>query len=489
MRILVVGGSGLLGKKLLRILSFTHNVGGTYFTEPYENCKKLDITDRKAVEQFITLYQPEVIIHTAAIKNSDFCEENNDTCWKVNVEGTKNIVDVCKEHFIKLVYISSDYIFDGKRGIYDEQANPAPLNFYGLTKLESERTIKEELADYIIIRPTILYGYNDGSDVTLITKVRTELEKGNVLYLDNQMIKYPLLIDDLVTSIIAILDANKNGTFHIGGNDPVTRYQWAKKIAEIYDLDKEKILPCDKSSCGKHAKRPLNVRLLSTCFNPNVTSLEIGLQYTKMQENCFFKLLYSSSVEERVLGNNVAIGRVKLSEELGKEEKGVAEIVVPIPRTATTYAVGYSRTSGIPLAFGIVKKKYTKRTLFDREKERKDQLKNNMVVIEDLVKSKSIILIDETIFTGSTLDDILPKLRNAKCREIHLRMPAPPVRRKCEAGVHNSDIVLCTTGLSDRKIKSKFDLDSFRYLSLSKIKKLYPNACCKCFEVEIDACN
>ena len=254
MRILVIGGSGLLGKKLLKTLSFTHNVGGTYSTKPYENCKKLDITDGKAVEQFINLYQPEVVIHTAAIKNSDFCEENTDICWRVNVEGTKNIVDVCKKHCVKVIYISSDYIFDGKKGIYDEQANPAPINFYGLTKLESERTIKEELADYIIIRPTILYGYNDGSDATFITKVRTEAEKGNTLYLDNQMVKYPLLIDDLATFVIALLDTNKNGTFHIGGNDPVTRYQWAKKIAEIYDLDEEKILPCDRLSHGKLEK-------------------------------------------------------------------------------------------------------------------------------------------------------------------------------------------------------------------------------------------
>jgi dTDP-4-dehydrorhamnose reductase len=481
MRILIVGASGLLGKKLLKILSYTHNVGGTYSTRPYENCKHLDITDNDAVEQFITFYQPEVVVHTAAIKNADFCEENKKLAWSVNVEGTKNIVDSCKKHSIKLIYISSDYIFEGDKGPYDEKAIPNPVNFYGLTKLEGERIIKEELADYVIIRPTILYGYNDGSDKTFISEVRAALENGGTLYVDDKIIKYPLLIDDLTKLIIYLLEKNEFGTFHIGGIAPITRYKWAKKIAKVYNLNEKKIVSRDRASQGEHAAKPFNVKLVSNFLNPKISSIETGLKYTKMQENCFFKLLYSGSAEAKVLGNNINVGRIRLSEELGKDETIVTDAVVPIPNTGTIYAVGFSRTSGIPLSIGIVKRKYTRRTLFDDERERKKQLKENMVVIEDLVKDKSITLIDETIFTCSTLHDILPKLKNAGCKEVHLRMPAPPVRRKCEAREHSSDIVLNASCLSDKEIKDMFKLNSFKYLSLEKIKKMYPNACLKCF--------
>lgn len=482
MRILIIGGSGLLGKKLLKLLSYDHEVGGAYNTRSCENCKHLDITDRTAVEQFIDFYQPDVLIHTAAIANADQCEENKELCWKINVGGTKNLVEICKRYGVKFVYISSDYIFNGNNGQYTEQSKPKPTNFYGITKLEGERIITEELIDYILIRPTILYGYNDESDKeTFVSYVRKKVKNG-VVEVDNYIKKYPILIDDVAILIKNLLEKGERGVFHICGKDEATRYEWALRIADVFNLDKSKIIPIKKQYS---VHRPYNVQLTSSKIGNlrvNVSSLNDGLKKIKMQEGCTFKLFYGGDLNESALGMNVALFRIETGKVLAIESQIKADIVVPIPETGIFYAIGYSEESDIPLRFGIIKEKYSKKTLFEpRYEKRISALEKKLVVIPDMIKNKRIILIDEALLSGSTLKVTIEKLKNEGVREIHVRLGSPQILYKCPAGEHPSSLNLLLPNLLqnissnyqeiENELCNYFNVDSFRFLTLKALSE------------------
>jgi dTDP-4-dehydrorhamnose reductase len=496
MKILVTGGSGLLGKKLLRVLSFNNEVGGTYLSRPHENCKYLDVTDRKAVERFIDLYRPDIVIHTAAMKNADFCEENKELAWLVNVEGTKNLVDTCKKHSCKFVYISSDYVFKGGNEPCDEGTRTNPINFYGSTKLEGERVIKEELINYIIIRPTILYGYNDGNDETFITFMRRMIPQGAVR-VDNYVKKYPLLIDDVASLIEKLLKNDERGTFHIGGKEGVTRYEWALRIAESFGLAISKIKP---AKVQYKAPRPRNVKLQSSKRGRNepiITSLEDGLTKVRMQEYCTFKLLYSSQPYESAMGMNVGLGRMELGKMLASIASTNGDMVVPIPETGIFYAIGYSDESGIPLRFGVITKRYSKKTLFEpKYRKRIRALEEKLKVIPDIIKGKKVILIDEAVLSGSTLKIVIDKIKKSGVKEIHIRIPSPPVLYKCPCGEHPPSLKLISRSLMPNTIHADyskienglqryFGVDSFRFLTLEALSKKLPIKCLYCSNNQI----
>ena len=127
MKVLVTGASGLLGKKVISVLSDEHAVGGVHLNVEVPNSKPLDITNQIEVANFIKLYTPEVIVHTAAISDANYCEENQEIAWSVNVEGTRNLVMAAKLGNAKFIYISSDYVFDGENDSYDISAKPNPI--------------------------------------------------------------------------------------------------------------------------------------------------------------------------------------------------------------------------------------------------------------------------------------------------------------------------------------------------------------------------
>jgi dTDP-4-dehydrorhamnose reductase len=138
MRILVTGSSGLLGSKVVSLaLKRGHTVFSAYNKHPMETgiALKLDITDAEGVKEAIRKIKPDAIIHTAAYTNVDGCEENRDLAWRVNAEACKHIATSSAEVGAHLVYVSTDYVFNGEKGFYSEGDEPNPINYYGYTKL------------------------------------------------------------------------------------------------------------------------------------------------------------------------------------------------------------------------------------------------------------------------------------------------------------------------------------------------------------------
>ncbi len=160
MKVLVTGASGLLGSRLCQIaLKRDHEVYAAYnqHKPSYGTPMELNILDSKRQRHVLQKIKPEAVVHAAALTDVDRCELENELAWKTNVEATDNLVRICKEDRIFLVYVSTDYVFDGEKGMYKETDKPTSINNYGFTKLKGEEAV-QPLDDYCIARGSVIYG-------------------------------------------------------------------------------------------------------------------------------------------------------------------------------------------------------------------------------------------------------------------------------------------------------------------------------------------
>ena len=496
MKIIVTGSSGLLGNKVYKVLSDNHDVGGFYLSKAVEGHRKLDITKYKDVVKMFTHISPDIIVHTASLSNADFCESNKKKAKKINILGTYNIVKICKQKKAKLIFISSDYIFNGEPLSYFEDSNPHPINYYGHTKLEGERIVREELNNFAIIRPTILYGFNDEHDKpTFLSDTIKKLINSKPLSVDAHIKKYPLLIDDLAAFISKIIDEDLKGIFHIKGKDKVTRYEWALEIAKNAGFNKNLV---KKYKSKNMATKPFDIDLKSKhkkLSRFKTVGIEKGIKIYNMQKGCVFKLLYSAKPDASVMGQRVALFRIKVGQFLAEEHPVGADIVIPIPESGIFPATGYANKLKKPLIFGVVRDYVTKRTLFTSNlKNRLSMVDSKLATIPDLIKGKKVVLIDEAIISGTTLKVMAKKIRKAGAREIHVRIPSPFGTKPCFARMHPPKIKLIHHKLEKEGVRRPFEkllseyleVEDVAFLSLENIKKAVDSCvktrCFYCYE-------
>ncbi len=270
MRVLVIG-AGLLGEEFIKVAGKEFVVYGTYHTQRVnmKNMYKLDITNKKNTFELINKIKPDAIVHTAAYTDVDGCESNKETAYKINVKGTKNVATVAKSLNAKLVYISTDYVFDGKKGMYKEEDKPKPINYYGYTKLRGEEIVKEICSNWIIARTCVLYGKEKYNFVTWIIN---ELKNSrNINVVTDQFIT-PTYNLDISQQILELIKKEKTGIFHTAGSERISRYDFALKIAEIFNLDNTLINRIKMEHLNWIAKRPrdssLNTNKISKIKKP-----------------------------------------------------------------------------------------------------------------------------------------------------------------------------------------------------------------------------
>jgi dTDP-4-dehydrorhamnose reductase len=220
MKILITGADGFLGKQLMFTLYPTNNV--------VDIDKEIDITEYSNLQQTILHYAPNIIIHCAGIVDPAICEENKELAYKVNIIGTANLIQICKELNIKLIFISTDCIFSGIKEEYYENDIPDPINYYGWTKYCGENLVKT-LDNYLILRLSWLYG----KDSKFIKQI---LNCNSPIYLDHNQIRYPLLVDDLTYIISDLINDNSKRIYHIRGQEGVTKFYLAHLISEKFNL-------------------------------------------------------------------------------------------------------------------------------------------------------------------------------------------------------------------------------------------------------------
>lgn len=262
MSILIIGASGFVGSLLYEILAREDKVCGTFYPRQLEvkGLKYLDITDRKSVEAKIRETKPAVIILTAALTYVEYCEDHQKEAFEINVLGTTNVALMAKEINAKLVFFSTEYVFDGKSGPYSEEDQPNPISYYGKTKLEGEKVIRDNLNDYLIIRTTIVYGYEkDGKN--FIMQLIQKNKEGLIMNVPQDQYGSPTFRDNLVEATIELIQRDKRGIYNVVGCEVMNRFDFSILSAEILGLDKNLIIPKTTLELGQKAPRPLKAGL------------------------------------------------------------------------------------------------------------------------------------------------------------------------------------------------------------------------------------
>ena len=260
MKILVIGGTGMLGSSIM-LSDTTNELWGTYLGEKPSSKRilELDITEGKNVSGLINDLNPDAIIHTAAITNVDFCEKNPDVAKKVHTEGTKNVLLVAKEIGAHFIYISTDSVFTTEKGYFKEEDIPSPVNVYAKTKYDGEKETTK-YKDSCIIR-TNIYGYSWLPKHSIAEWILNSLREKKPLNLFKDVNFSPLLVNNLAEILLEIIEQNLTGLYHVACPEGISKLDFGLKIAELYNFDKGLINPISISQLDLSAPRPLNPTL------------------------------------------------------------------------------------------------------------------------------------------------------------------------------------------------------------------------------------
>ncbi|SNS05415.1 dTDP-4-dehydrorhamnose reductase [Belliella buryatensis] len=266
-KILITGANGLLGQKLVQLILqegeyqlLPSGLGESRFPDGWnvENWITMDIRDPQQVWNVFDQHQPDYLIHTAAMTNVDQCEKELEACKDLNINAVRNIVAACEKYNTHMIHLSTDFIFDGAAGPYDEDAVPNPVNFYGWTKLEAERIIAKSKIKAAIVRTVLVYGIaNDMSRSNIILWVKESLEKGKKIQVVNDQFRTPTLAEDLAKGCYQIIKKNAIGIFNISGKDLLTPYAMAIATADYFKLNKDLIKETNSQHFKQIAQRPM----------------------------------------------------------------------------------------------------------------------------------------------------------------------------------------------------------------------------------------
>jgi len=288
-KVLIIGASGLLGSKLMELGKNKYDLYGTYNTQSLSgsNFFKLDVSKREEVFKLINNIKPELVIDTHSITNVDYCETHKDEAWNVNVNSLYNIAETCKILGCKLVFISTDYVFDGKKLSYGEEDKVCPVNYYGCTKVIGEKILDDLNVNHIITRTTVLYGVGMSNKKTFVNWVLENLQAGKEIKVVIDQFNKPTLVDDLAKVICELYELGLTGLFHAFGSDYINRYDFAVKIAKTFGLNKNLIKPITSEELNQIAPRPkkldLSTKKLEQAIRRKLVGVDEGLKIVKEQ--------------------------------------------------------------------------------------------------------------------------------------------------------------------------------------------------------------
>lgn len=266
MRILITGVNGLLGQKLVDLLAKDASIdlvatargeNRLPYSEGY-TYRSMDITDRQQVLDVIGEVRPDAVIHGAAMTDVDKCELQKDDCWLQNVTAVEYIVEACRQTGAFLCHVSTDFIFDGEAGPYNEQAEGNPISFYGWSKYAAEKVVMNASeVRWAIARTVLVYGIaHDMSRSNIILWVKKSLEDGKKINVVTDQFRSPTLAEDLAAGCALIATKQAEGVFNISGKEVLTPYEMAIQTADFFNLDKSLIAQADGSTFKQTARRP-----------------------------------------------------------------------------------------------------------------------------------------------------------------------------------------------------------------------------------------
>ena len=272
----ITGISGFLGNQFVQMENKNFRLVGTYHSKsnrlPGIETHHLDIQNKEEVKALIELVKPDMLVHLAALSNSNFCEKNEDLSFSVNVLGSENIARICQSQNIPFLFTSTDLVFDGEQAPYTPAVIPKPICIYGKHKIEAEQKILSIYPEAIIARCPLMYGFAGVAANFLSSWVAT-LRKGESIGAFTDEFRTAVSGAAAVEGILLLLEKQVEGIWHLGGKERSSRYDFAMQVAEVFGLNKALIEALKQKDIPMPAARPADVSLDSSAsfalgYNP-----------------------------------------------------------------------------------------------------------------------------------------------------------------------------------------------------------------------------
>lgn len=300
MKVLLTGATGLLGHHLFLTAPPGFRLTGIYDPAetnpsprfPDRSLLPIEITDSAGLRNIFRLVAPDLVIHAAAQGNVNWCEENPQAATSINFGGTLNILRNCRTHHSRLIYISSNAVFSGDNAPYSEKSLPLPRNQYGRTKLSSEQAVAESGLSWLVVRPTLMYGWPPpGARDNQVTRVLASLRRRQPIEVVNDIFFTPLSAASAADIIWQVAARKIEGYLNIGGSERLSLYDLAVASARIFQLREELIIPRTADYFPSAAPRArdtsFNLSFLQRDLNIMPLSPSAGLQAMKQDEPAF----------------------------------------------------------------------------------------------------------------------------------------------------------------------------------------------------------
>ncbi len=264
-RVLITGSNGLLGQKLVgqllkeNTMFLATSQGDNRNPEcPTERYLPMDICSDTDVDKVFERFRPTHVIHTAAITNVDYCEENPEACEKVNVKASKRLFEACEKLGAHFQFLSTDFVFNGEKGNYRETDQPDPLSVYARSKFKTEQLLlTSDYKNWSIVRTIIVYGTGHNlSRSNIVLWAKESLQEGKEMNVVTDQFRAPTFVPDLAKGCLEILARDKKGIFHLSGPQTLSIHELVLRIADYFQYDKRNVKGISSATLNQAAKRP-----------------------------------------------------------------------------------------------------------------------------------------------------------------------------------------------------------------------------------------
>lgn len=285
--LVVTGGTGFLGAHVLYRSLPKYRVIATYCTKKINwggiDWYRIDFREPAgAISALIEEKRPDVVIHTAAMSSVDLCESDRHAAYLINVSATTEIARACADYDVRLIFTSSDMVYDGSRGLYSEEDDTQPLNYYGSTKLEAEAKIRGLCENYLIARVALIYGRSRSGSLSFSESIYKKLEAGGRVTLFADQFRSPIWVDNLADILIALCEHRFSGLLNVGGPDRIDRYTFAKEMVRHTGHSAELLVQASMYDMATPALRPQDVSMdiskLKSVLNIDIVDYKTGLR-------------------------------------------------------------------------------------------------------------------------------------------------------------------------------------------------------------------
>jgi dTDP-4-dehydrorhamnose reductase len=262
-KLLIIGASGFLGRALMNVpdIDIDRIPATRGAVSDFPDSVRLDLTRPDEVMAAMVRIRPDWVINAAADTGVDKCEGDPERTRLVHVGGTRDLARACEKTGAGLISISTNYVFDGEAGPYDENDETNPLNVYGRTKLEAESIVLDASSRGVVVRTAVLYGYHVGSRPNFVTWAINSLSAGKPIRVVTDECTNPTQVDELARFLLSLCKTDFGGIIHFAGVDYLSRYQMVERICKEYNLDLELVTPVASVVLGQVARRPLQAGL------------------------------------------------------------------------------------------------------------------------------------------------------------------------------------------------------------------------------------